>query len=64
MRGFSIAARLLPAIVLNIKDSPYARVFTLIHELAHVILQEEGVCELYEDLGCVEVFCNAVAASF
>jgi len=32
--GFSIAERPLPAVVVNIKDSVYGRVFTLVHELA------------------------------
>jgi Zn-dependent peptidase ImmA (M78 family) len=34
----------LPAVVVNIKDSVYGRVFTLIHEFTH-ILMNRGVTE-------------------
>jgi Zn-dependent peptidase ImmA (M78 family) len=61
-RGFSIAAKPLPAVVANIHDSPRARSFTLIHELAHVVLQRSGVCDL-DDHGRVEPFCNYVAGA-
>jgi len=62
MRGFSIAAQTLPVIVLNPGDSPRARAFTLMHELAHVAIRQAGVCDLEGDQS-VEVFCNAVAAA-
>jgi Zn-dependent peptidase ImmA (M78 family)/DNA-binding XRE family transcriptional regulator len=61
-RGFSLAERPLPAVVANIKDSPRARSFTLIHELTHVALRESGVCTL-DDAERVEVFCNRVAGA-
>ncbi len=69
-RGFSISANLYPVIVVNAKDSPRGRVFTLIHEFAHVLLNRGGLCDLHttrrqssqdED---VEVFCNQVAGAF
>ncbi|MDX6453821.1 MAG: hypothetical protein QOH16_3870 [Gaiellaceae bacterium] len=61
-RGFSLAERPLPAVVANIKDTPRARSFTLIHELTHVALHESGVCTL-DDAGRVEVFSNRVAGA-
>jgi Zn-dependent peptidase ImmA (M78 family) len=61
-RGFSLAERPLPAVVANIKDSPRARSFTLIHELVHVALREGGICTL-DDAERVEVFCNHVAGA-
>jgi Zn-dependent peptidase ImmA (M78 family)/transcriptional regulator with XRE-family HTH domain len=61
-RGFSLADRPLPAVVANIKDSPRARSFTLIHELVHVALDESGICTL-DDAERVEVFCNSVAGA-
>jgi len=61
-RGFSISDRPLPAVVANIKDSPRARSFTLIHELTHVALHESGVCTL-DDAERIEVFCNRVAGA-
>lgn len=41
-RGFSINERPLPCVVLNIKDAPTGRLFTLLHELAHIGLQQGG----------------------
>jgi Zn-dependent peptidase ImmA (M78 family) len=37
MRGFASLHDTVPAIVLNTKDDPRARVFTLIHELGHLL---------------------------
>jgi len=42
VRGFSIEDRPLPAIVLNTDDSPKGRLFTLLHELTHLLLREGG----------------------
>lgn len=69
VRGFSISETPLPAIVVNIKDSPRGRTFTMLHELCHVVLREGGMCDLYEDAERpleeqrVEVFCNHVAGA-
>ena len=70
MRGFSLSGRRLPVIVLNAKDLPRARVFTLMHEFAHVMLDMGGVCDP-QGVGRrwhtaderVEVFCNHVAGA-
>jgi Zn-dependent peptidase ImmA (M78 family) len=66
-RGFSIAERPLPAVVVNIKDSVYGRIFTLIHEFTHVLLNRGGVCDVDEgvdnDHEDVEIFCNHVAGA-
>ena len=61
-RGFSISDVPLPVIVVNIKDSVNGRIFTLFHELAHIILREGGMCDLHED-DRYEAFCNSVAAA-
>jgi len=68
MRGFSISDRPLPAVVLNMQDAPQARSFTLLHEVAHVLLGAAGLCLLREsgpntDIKRVEVFCNHVAGA-
>lgn len=69
MRGFSIATWPLPVIVINGKDSPRGRIFTLLHELAHLMLREDGLCDLRDDRSMppeeqvVEVFCNRVAGA-
>ena len=63
-RGFSFAESPLSVIALNGKDSPRGRIFTLLHELAHIALGQGGLCDLHEqDEGeWVEPFCNSVAA--
>lgn len=67
--GFSLADRPLPVIVANLKDSPRRRVFTLLHEVAHVLLKQGGLCDLDDyserNQATVEIerFCNAVAAA-
>lgn len=60
-RGFSIASDTLPVIAINGKDSAAGRIFTMMHELAHLALRQGGVCDLDEH--GVEVFCNAVAGA-
>lgn len=56
-------------VVVNIKDSPLARIFSMLHELAHVLIREGGVCDL-DEMGDrdpaeqqIEVFSNRVAGS-
>ena len=67
-RGFCIAQRPFPVIVVNSKDSPYGRIFTLIHELVHIGLGESAIQNTgFEaanprNLDPIEVFCNQVAA--
>lgn len=69
IRGFSISEIPLPALIVNIKDSPRGRTFTMLHELCHIALREGGLCDLYEDSERpaeeqrVEVFCNHVAGA-
>ncbi len=69
VRGFSISETPLPAIVVNNKDSPRGRTFTMLHELCHIVLREGGMCDLYEEAERpqeeqrVEVFCNYVAGA-
>jgi Zn-dependent peptidase ImmA (M78 family)/transcriptional regulator with XRE-family HTH domain len=60
-RGFSISIQPLPVIAMNGKDSYAGRIFTMMHELAHLALREGGICDLDEH--GLEVFCNAVAGS-
>ena len=68
VRGFCIAQKPFPVIVVNPKDSPYGRIFTLIHELVHIALGESVIQntdfeeENTPNLDPIEVFCNQVAA--
>lgn len=67
MRGFSISDDIAPVIVVNGSDTPNGRVFSLLHEAAHLQLRAGGVCDLHDrgsrEADRVEVFCNAVAAA-
>ena len=64
-RGFAIADPLAPVIFINLADAPSARLFTLIHELAHIWLGQSGISDASPDSHRrEEVFCNAVAAEF
>jgi len=70
MRGFSVTAHELPGIVVNAKDAPRGRVFTLMHEFCHLMLDRAGVCdparvgrEGRSPDENVEVFCNRVAGA-
>lgn len=67
-RGFCIAQKPFPVIVVNSQDSPNGRIFTILHELVHIALGESIIQNMkYEDasfqnVNPVEVFCNQVAA--
>lgn len=67
--GFSIVEDTLPVIGINRKLSPNGRTFTMLHELAHVLLGEGAICDI-DDFSPrndsewqVERFCNRVAAA-
>lgn len=62
MRGFSITEPVLPVIVTNVKDVPQGRLFTMLHELTHVMLRTGGLCTLNESQE-IEAFCNKVAGA-
>lgn len=42
MRGTCIPDQPLPVIVLNSKDAPHGRIFSLLHEFAHILLHAGG----------------------
>ena len=44
MRGLSVAYDTFPIIALNRKDEPSARLFTLLHELVHIMTRTSGIC--------------------
>jgi Zn-dependent peptidase ImmA (M78 family) len=68
MRGYSMFFEVLPIIGINRKDSYTARSFSLLHEITHLSLRMESLCDLEEENNNIstpdrnlEVFCNAVA---
>ncbi|WP_323846005.1 XRE family transcriptional regulator [Microbulbifer magnicolonia] len=64
-RGFAISDPLAPVIFINQADAPSARLFTLIHELAHIWIGQSGISDASSETHRrEEVFCNAVAAEF
>lgn len=42
-RGFSLKSSKAPIIFINQKDSPNAQLFTLVHELVHLFIDDEGI---------------------
>lgn len=67
--GFAYWADVLPFMVVNSKDAYSRRTFSLLHELAHLMLHQSGVSDLdaegarLGDAERIEVFCNQVAAA-
>lgn len=63
MRGLCIFYDEIPIILLNGKDSPNGRIFSLFHELTHLLMGESAICGDDENES-IEVFCNNVAGNF
>jgi Zn-dependent peptidase ImmA (M78 family) len=64
IRGFSLIDEDVPVIVLRRSDETSAKIFTLFHELAHLLLREGGICDLEESDISHEKFCNHFAGAF
>ncbi|HWY21021.1 MAG TPA: ImmA/IrrE family metallo-endopeptidase [Candidatus Acidoferrum sp.] len=67
-RGFSISLKPLPVVVVNIKDAYRGRIFTLLHEVAHLALNDGGICDLDDNQrrnasAQIEAYCNKVAGA-
>lgn len=64
LRGFSIVDDIIP--IIGIKrggESPTSKIFTLFHELGHILLNEGGLCDLNQMSNIeIEKWCNAFAA--
>jgi Zn-dependent peptidase ImmA (M78 family)/transcriptional regulator with XRE-family HTH domain len=69
MRAFSLYFDEVPVIALNGADWPRGRLFSVIHEYAHLLLHTSGLCDTTTDMRAVsedrrvEGRCNAIAAS-
>jgi Zn-dependent peptidase ImmA (M78 family)/DNA-binding transcriptional regulator YiaG len=69
MAGFSVSKWPHPVVALNGSDFQRRRLFTLVHELAHLALNAGGVCDMREDRKAnqpedrIELYCNRVAAA-
>jgi Zn-dependent peptidase ImmA (M78 family) len=62
VRAFSLRRDQHCMLVVDTQDTPYARVFSIIHEYVHVVMRATGLCDL-DDHATIERFCNAVAAA-
>ena len=68
IRGFTLYGAGFPCIVISSGDSVNARIFTLFHEYAHILIGREGMClpeykdDTHTEAG--EVFCNHFAGAF
>lgn len=69
MRGASLSLAPLPVIILNSADSPLGRLFSMLHELTHLVRAESALCDEVEDAPrlesnqAVEAYCNHVAGA-
>lgn len=69
MRGLSLFFENVPVIMMNGADAPRGRLFTVLHEYAHLLLHTEGLCDLITDTAAttpnrtLEARCNAIAAA-
>ncbi|AEW06226.1 protein of unknown function DUF955 [Sulfobacillus acidophilus DSM 10332] len=66
-RGFALVDNYAPLIFINGKDSKAAQMFTIAHELAHIVLQQSAIFDLRNMQASeepTEQLCNQVAAEF
>jgi len=67
--AFCLADQKPYVVMLNSEDHPYRRIFSLLHEVGHLILNKSGVCNPEElennskEYIKIEKFCNQFAAS-
>ena len=71
IRGFSIPNDVAPVIVTNKNDHIRSQIFTLFHEMSHILLNKGSLClpERWgfagaEEIAKVEIFCNHFAGAF
>ncbi|MDE2785406.1 MAG: ImmA/IrrE family metallo-endopeptidase [Chloroflexota bacterium] len=62
-RGFTIADDVAPFVIINPNDARPALSFTLLHEIAHLLLGQTGVSSAHTD-NDIERFCDDVAGEF
>ena len=65
VRAFSLRSD-LSVIVLNESDEPQVKLFSLFHEIAHLLKHGNGICsiDVSEERNEIERFCNKFAAEF
>lgn len=69
MRAFSLYYDELPVIMVNGSDAARGRLFSLVHEYAHLLLHTSGLCDITTDTKAtdpdraLEARCNRIAAA-
>lgn len=66
-RGFALSDPIAPLIFVNGSDTKAAQIFTIVHEIGHILLGETGVSNPEPRTvghGTIERWCNAFAAEF
>jgi Zn-dependent peptidase ImmA (M78 family)/DNA-binding XRE family transcriptional regulator len=61
LRAFSMYKKRKAIIVLNVDDSDNGKLFSLFHELGHILRRHTGICDFHEDED-VESYCNIFAS--
>ncbi|MDO8335574.1 MAG: ImmA/IrrE family metallo-endopeptidase [Candidatus Saccharibacteria bacterium] len=61
IRAFSLTKNNHAIMVVDTKDTPYARIFSILHEYCHILLKTAGICDLNEH-STIEHYCNEFAA--
>lgn len=65
VRGFSVSAD-VSIVVLNEEDNPSIKLFSLFHEVYHLLKRTSGICsiEIEQKDGDIEASCNSFSAEF
>lgn len=64
MRGYSLRGTHASIIVINGKDYPRGKIFTLIHEVVHIALKNSALCDLSRTSDLAEErYCDQVASA-
>jgi len=71
IRGFSISDKVAPVIITNKNDHIRSQIFTLFHELAHILFNNGGLCipERWglsgtDEVARTEIYCNHFSGAF
>ena len=64
LRGFSLIDERIPVIAIKRSEPSTAKIFTLFHELGHIILGDDGICDINfnQNAQQIEKWCNSFAA--
>jgi Zn-dependent peptidase ImmA (M78 family) len=61
-RGFSLVDEVAPVVAVNSAYTVPARIFSMVHEVGHLVLHEPGFCARLADANATERWCERFAA--